>query len=405
MKIKSLKRIAASVLRTFLLFVAFQLMFIVVSAVFRANLVDEEILSPRGLAGWLTFWQLLLFESTVFTFHRHREQDRQAFLEENTHQGLRGLLKSTLRSADFYIESVGIALLSCTGAFFYESIGIALFGAEVKDWQTLSVTLPALLLLELLAHLSVRSAWTANHPTKGKKRPPLVRTLKGLLYVTALYSGACLVTDWLLPVAVTLGNLGGPFFFLYILAAVVLAALLCTALRYLRAIRKRREFITKLKQFCTAQGYRLSSVSKPYRSLFFQQKGIDFTLQIPHDPQKTPEGHGQEHPSGQVFVCKLVAGVSPTSPIIFFDTGEGVRSDVLRLFKTDLLQVNTRVDYRMENCPAGYKKLVVVLPVPKQIYASVGGGTPHPADTGEVLGDYTLYTATGFLGALERGCL
>ena len=261
----------------------------------------------------------------------------------------------------------------------------------MKDWQILAVTLPFLTALDMLAHLSVRSAWGTepSKPSKGKERPPLWRAVKGLLAVTALYCGACLVTDWLLPVAVTLGNLGGPFLLLYVVAAAVLATLVFVSSRYIRAIRKRKEFITKLKRYCANQGYSLSSFSTPYRSVFVQQKGTDFTLQA----------------NGQIFACKFVASVFPTSPIIFFDTGEGVRQDVLRLFKTDLMRINTRVDYRMDACPPGYRKLVVVLPVPNQIYASVGGGAPRPADTGEVLGDYTLYTATGFLGALERGCL
>jgi hypothetical protein len=64
--------------------------------------------------------------------------------------------------------------------------------------------------------------------------------------------------------------------------------------------------------------------------------------------------------------------------------------------------MNTLIDFRMEGQG---KKIVIVLPVPERIYVSVDGSTPGPADTGEVFGEYTLYTATGFLGALERDIL
>lgn len=123
--------------------------------------------------------------------------------------------------------------------------------------------------------------------------------------------------------------------------------------------------------------------------MLFQRKGVDFTLQS-----------GKES-----YACKLVAGVFPGSPMIFSDTGEGVRQDTLRFFKVDILHLNTRIDYRMEDAPKEQRKIVIILPVPKNIYASVRGDIPRPADTGEIVGSYTVYNATGFLGALERGIL
>lgn len=106
-----------------------------------------------------------------------------------------------------------------------------------------------------------------------------------------------------------------------------------------------------------------------------------------------------------IFDCKLVAGVFPNSPIIFSDAGEGIRQSVLRLFNIDVLQFNTRIDYRFRNSSEGSKKIVIAIPVPKNIYVSVQGSSPRLADTGEAMGEYTLYTATGFLNSLERGHL
>ena len=105
------------------------------------------------------------------------------------------------------------------------------------------------------------------------------------------------------------------------------------------------------------------------------------------------------------FDCKFVAGVFPNSPIIFSDKGEGLRQSTLKLFKVDVLHLNTRIDYRFENSSENSKKIIIAIPVPKKIYVSVKGGLPRPADTGENMGEYKLYTATGFLNSLERGNL
>ncbi len=59
----------------------------------------------------------------------------------------------------------------------------------------------------------------------------------------------------------------------------------------------------------------------------------------------------------------------------------------------------------MESRPEGNRKIIIALPVPQNIYVSVNGSTPRSADTGENVGEYTLYNASGFLNALERGIL
>ena len=51
------------------------------------------------------------------------------------------------------------------------------------------------------------------------------------------------------------------------------------------------------------------------------------------------------------------------------------------------------------------KKILIVLPIPKKIYVGTVNSAPRPADTGEKAGEYTVYNASGFLGALERDCL
>ncbi len=396
MKKTGLQNIGAALLKTLLVFASFVLIGVVSRLIFKSNLFDEEMLSDRAVGIWNTVFLLLIFESTVFAFHRHDEDARHRFLEKYMSGKPFGKLRSVFSSLDFYVEYLGVALLSLVlpMSLTYDCVGQAIFGEGYETVRVMMVVLPGLFLLMLFAHVSVRRIWTSDamqSVSKSKKEASaFARTVKGVCMTALVYCLASLVFPWAIPTFVTIANLGGDaIVFLYVAIAILAVILGVIALFYVRAMLKRKEFIEKLKKACAAQGAVISPIQRPYLSVFFQQKGADFTIQC----------------GAETYACKLVAGVFPGSPMVFSDTGEGVRQDTLRLFKVDVLHLNTRMDYRMEDSPKEYRKLVIVLPVPKTIYASVQGDLPRPADVGEIVGVYTVYNATGFLGALERGIL
>ena len=389
------KRLGKTALRAALVFLAFNLVSLLSRAIFKASLLEEDMLSPRALGAWNAVFLFFIFQSTVFAFHRHREDARQVFWEGYAEKGLMGNIRSVFLSMDLYVEYMVIVLLSLLVPLPFDCVGMAFFGEGFTAGQVVAVSLPILLVLEIIAHLSVRSAWGTDAPkaqtAKAEKtRSPLTKTVKSVGFAAFVYGSAAVSIPWFLPVIITLGNLGGgAMVFLYIAIAVVMAILSVVGIYYLRAMKKRKEFVTRLKKYCGAQSVTLSDIRRPYRSLFAQHRGFDFTMET----------------GGQAYACKLMGSVFPGSPMVFADTGEGIRQDTLRMFRVDILQVNTRVDYRMEDAPPDSKKILIVVPVPQNIYASVGGSPPRPADTGEPLGEYTLYNATGFFGALERGHL
>ena len=387
----SAKRMGTALARTVCLFALYGSISLLTRLIFRVSLLEEDMLSARAISGWNTAFLFLIFESTVMAVNRYATAPRQAFCESCKKSGQYGRLAGVFKSLDFYIEYAGIALLSLIVPL-YDCVGEALYGEEYGKIQVMAVVLPVLLLLELIAHVSVRGVWLSDglqgiKKKMKKEKSDLALGIKSCILVFVVYGGASVVIPWFLPFLVTISNLGaGPILFLYIALALVAVALLLTGRFYLRAMGKRRAFVRKLKKY-NSSSIVISDVKKPCLSLFSQQKGSDFTVE-------------QE---GVRYECKLVAGVFPSSPIIFSDTGEGVRQDKLRLFKVDLLTVNTRIDYRMESDTT--KKIVIVLPVPQNIYVSVQGDPPRPADTGDKAGVYTIYNATGFFGALERGHL
>lgn len=389
------KRLGKTALRASLIFLAFNLVSLLSHAIFEASLLEEDMLSPRALGAWNTVFLFFIFQSTVFAFHRHNGDARQVFLDTRVNDGLTGIARNAFLSVELYVEYGVISLLSVLMPFSFACVGRAVFGEGFTTVQVMSVSLPILLVLEIIAHLSVRSAWGTDAPKvqtakAEKKRSPLTQTVRSVGFTAFVYGSAAVSIPWFLPIIITIDNLGGgAMVFLYIAIAVVIAILAIVGIYYLRAMKKRKEFITRLKKYCDTHAVTLSDICRPYRSLFAQHPGVDFTLEK----------------DGQIYACKLVGSVFPGSPMAFSDTGEGLRQDTLRLFRVDLLQINTRINYRMENAPVESKKIVIALPVPQRIYASVNGSPPRPADTGEALGAYTLYNATGFFGALERGHL
>lgn len=392
------KQLGKAALRAALVFLTFNLLSILSDVIFEANLFAKDMLSPRALGAWNAVFLFFIFESTVFAFHRHRADARQVFLETCANRGFGGIARHVFASADLYVEYAVVALLSLLAPVSFDAVGMAIFGEGFTTGPVMGVSLPVLLALEIVAHLSVRSAWCTDAPKEqaakasksSKTSSPIARTAKGVGFTAAVYGAASMTIPWMLPFFVTLANLGGgAMVFVYVAVAVVIAVLALVGVYCLRAMKKRKEFITRLKKYCDTHAVTLSDICRPYRSLFAQHPGVDFTLEK----------------DGQIYACKLVGSVFPGSPMVFSDTGEGLRQDTLRLFRVDLLQINTRINYRMENAPVESKKIVIALPVPQRIYASVNGSPPRPADTGEALGAYTLYNATGFFGALERGHL
>ena len=395
-----LKRIGKSVLRSVLLFFVFAFVTIVSRSVFDGELENMDMLDgvafPLWLLGlWHVFYMLLIFESTIFALHRHAAEEKAAYLEKRIGVGLRAELRALFCSFEFYVDCAVTVILSLVMPLgLYDCIGQAFMGADFGKFPVTLIALVLLLALLLVARLSLGRLWISDSIStiregkkKKKERSALFLTIKGIAYVVIMYIVSSYMITWFVPFLVTFANLaGGVIVVLYVLIAILLAVAVLLTVFYIRAILKRRQFIAAMKKICQERGAVLSDIEKPYLSVFFQQKGTSFTLKQ----------------DGKEYQCKLIAGVFRSSPIVFTDTGEGIRQDVLRIVRVNLLHVNTRIDYRMEGDGT---KILIVLPVPDKIYVSTEGSMPRPADTGEVLGEYTLYTATGFLGVLDRGIL
>lgn len=168
----------------------------------------------------------------------------------------------------------------------------------------------------------------------------------------------------------------------FILAVIVLGPLLY---RPIRAIIKRRTFLKKLRRTCAQKGITLSQIDLPYRSIFGTSERESFSV-IVNDKR---------------YACKLLGAIKRSAPLVLFADGKGGFVHTVRFARVTLFTRITRFDYGFD---AEGEKILIVNPVPKKICQGINGKSV-PLDNGDTVGGCKVFTASGFLGALDRGCI
>ena len=169
-----------------------------------------------------------------------------------------------------------------------------------------------------------------------------------------------------------------------VIVIAVLLLLLSTC-RYLRAIRKRRGFERRLRAVVAERGGELIWHHGVCRSLFLSTEGADFTLYL-----------GKDRYDG-----KFLHSLRRHTPMCFDGSGRVTLPRIYKIRGVELFSVIREQAYAFES---EGRRLLVILPTPKQLLY-LGGGARHTLDTGDTVGGYTIYTASGLLGAVERDTL
>lgn len=362
------------------------------------NMFEQEYFSEQILNVWFLVFFLLIFNSLTIAINQHDKYFRRRFLENIKNNKFTSHVKFILSSLEFYVDIICISVLSFIFpvSFLYGFVNKVFFyrieSASFKNkLYTLLIILPIMFVLVFVARIMIQKSWYVSaqkeklNSTKEKKKkmPPVI---KSVITVAVIYCGSSMALPWIFPIFVTLWNFGGIMLFVCILLALVVSIIVAILAYYIRAILKRKSFVTKLKKYCTDNSVYISEINKPYLSLFVPQNGFDFTVEK----------------NGKKYDCKFIAGIFPRSPIILSDKGNGLKQDTIRLFRIEIFAFLTRFDfgYESEN-----KKILILLPTPKTFFISKNEFPPRLADIGENAGKYVVYNSTGFLNALERNTL
>ena len=385
------KSMGISALKTVILMALTLAVSALVRFLFVDNMFEQEYFSEQILNVWHMIFFLLIFNSLFFAIKRHDKNSRERFLNYAKSNKLRSHIKFVFSSLDFYVEYACIVLLSIIlpSSFLYSFVSKILL--VDNKLYTLLIILPIMLLLLFSSRITIQRNWylesqkESKYSSKEKKSklPPIV---KSVITVVLVYCGAAILIPWFLPLLISLWNLGGAMLFVWIAFVMIAIVLITISVYYIRAILKRKNFIKKLKKYCEDSFIFLSEIKKPYNSIFALHSGFDFTVEK----------------KGVKYDCKFIAGIAPNSIIVLSDKGNGLKQNTVRLFKTELFHFMTKFDfgYESEN-----KKIIILLPTPKTFLVSTNESPPHIADTGEKVGQYTIYSSTGFLNSLDRNCL
>ena len=90
-----------------------------------------------------------------------------------------------------------------------------------------------------------------------------------------------------------------------------------------------------------------------------------------------------------------------TVRVVRFQNGEGAIATHVRFARITLFSRVTQFEFGFQSED---QKILIINPVPKMLYRTENGKTTE-LDNGDVVDGYKVYTASGFLGALERGSI
>lgn len=254
----------------------------------------------------------------------------------------------------------------------------------------LAVYLVLLYLISLMAQLTAMNRWQVSKrdfsDTKQSKRNEKKLADKEGIRIAIIYLGGTLGLCNGLPILISVFPLFKELllnpFTGFVIACVILVPLLY---RPTRALIKRRDFLKKLHEVCRQQGIALSAIDLPYRSIFQTTDCESFSVTV----------------DGKRYACKLIGAVKRGAPMGIFRGGEGAIINRIRFARITLFSRVTQFEFGFQSDD---QKILIINPVPKQLYRTENGKTTE-LDNGDVVDGYKVYTASGFLGALDRGSI
>ena len=133
-------------------------------------------------------------------------------------------------------------------------------------------------------------------------------------------------------------------------------------------------------------GFELSDIKKPYLSVFKKTAGESFTVTA----------------YGKDYKCKMISGKRKNISIIFSDKDFLLFKRTVHIGKKELFSIYSKQNYAFES---DVKKCIIITCIPLHCYFKDSNGYMREIDTGEKIGEYTVFSTHGFLGALERNCI
>lgn len=341
---------------------------------------------------------LFILNSFILEYNSNDMAGKKKFLEYANKTNKISCLKFVTTTPFFYAEAFLLVVISAVFPtnFFYDFVPKAFFsGTELSEGDvrlyTVILVSVVLVLIDFLDHLVVAKNWLRGingviEDVENGKHSYSFATVKHVFRIALLYVVASVIIVMYWPAFDTFNVVSGGKLVFLIAFWVGIAVIAVGVYFSLRALIKRFFFISRLKKYCKANSVPLSEIVKPYSSIFVSHTGANFTVEK----------------NGKKYDCKFMSSLFPGSPIIFSDKGVGIKHTRIHVFHIELFSKMKDFKYEFES---ENRKLLIVVPTPKKILSQIRGSKLGEADTGEKLGEYTLYNSNGFLNSLDRNLL
>ncbi len=357
-------------------------------AIYTPNLIDMRD-SAKGAGDSLLPYFSLLFIPFVFnsvyrlciTFDVHL---KDLCPESVMRSGFKGRLLYILRQKSFLAKALVIALIYLAVPLKYTLYAVTvLFNIDTfaKKLAVLAVLYPVLFIISALAYSSAIDHWRME---KGEESYKAKAYYKRLIKTCAVYIFAI---PFIAALALKRGSV-----ITFLIKEIGLAVLIITLsvilltwlIKRLRALKIRKEFVKSFTELCRQKGIEATPIVKPYYSAIINIAGESFSFSV----------------NGKKYSCKLLASHSR------YRKAYVTQDMVAYLYRLSLRGITllryekyTYFDYESDG-----RKLLILNPIPKVVMASKNG-VAAPLDNGDVIGGYKVYSASGFLRALELDTL
>ncbi len=380
---KQLKYIFLSAIRAIIKFFCFFVIFNTVNTLF---LHFTEKFNAENRTGWSAAILIFSALSIAWVFYHYNNRAKRNFIKALEDSPKKNTVINALFSSDCLTDTAVCLILSVFTAFVpgYGDME-RLFFASTAFHPTAQKCFIGIFigLIFFFIHwftvYDIRKKWAKDKECFSKYE--ILRIFAYLVFITVMYTVGFYIAMSYLP--------GLPAYifllkelFLYIVIAIAISI----GVVYFNRIRKRKKFIAGLKKLAENSVYTLSKIKNPYISVFKKTSGASFTVTV---NQKS-------------YDCKLISGKRKSVPIIFGSQGFLLYRHMVRLGKSELFSVYSKYGYAFES---NTKKCLIITCIPANCYFKDENGRMRKIDTGEKIGEYTVFSASGFLGALERDCL
>lgn len=349
----------------------------------------REAYEGRSLENLPAYVCLVTMLFSAYSFIRievtYNQPLRESFWENKVGDSLKSRLLFLVKQPEFWIKAFIIALIYVLIPLKYtlKPLVVVTQALSFADKPfCLAILLPTLLILAVLAHLFTYKRWGRNksHTAYSKKEYHKETVSASMAYGGG--AGAFLIAFPILaPIFILI------YRSLTVRHIITIAILICLPFvyRFFRAIFKRRSFLRRLKEVCAEKGYTLSEIRFPYISLFMFLEGDSFTVTV----------------GKKAYSCKLIPARKRNAPVVISESGHITYIYTISLRGAVLHQRSTTYKFGFDS---ENPKVLIVNPVPKQVY-TIHAGKTIEIDNGAVVGGYKIFAATGFLRAAELNVL